>query len=112
MTIRFPHFLMSSFLCSFCLTGIFHIFPFQKKISLSVLCCKLFSDRLPAAPAAALAASERPSLSLVERPSLSLVERPSLSLVERPSLSLVERPSLSLVNGPLCPWLTTLSVPG
>ena len=31
MTIRFPHFLMSNFLCSFCLTGIFHIFPFKKK---------------------------------------------------------------------------------
>ena len=65
MTIRFPHFLMSNFLCSFGLTVIFQIFPFQKKISLSVLCCKLFSQHLPAAPAAAPAASERPSLTLV-----------------------------------------------
>jgi hypothetical protein len=50
LTIQFPHFLMSNFLCSFVLTVIFHIFPFKKKkISLIFLCCKLFSKRLPAA---------------------------------------------------------------
>jgi hypothetical protein len=51
------------------LARVFHrFFPFQKspsKISLSFLCCKVFSDLLPAAPAAALAASERPSLPTV-----------------------------------------------
>jgi hypothetical protein len=53
----------------FTLALVFHCFFFSKKspskISLSIHCCKMFSDLLPAAPAAALAASEQPSLPTV-----------------------------------------------